>query len=83
MWGKPAWNRGKKFPGTGFSGESNPQAKTYVILTPAGETHQSSCLKPYCSLHGLDYACMKKVSQGKNKQHRGYTIVSKQGKECR
>lgn len=26
---------------------------------------------------------MKKVSQGKNKQHRGYTIVSKQGKECR
>jgi len=83
MWGKPPWNKGKKFPGAGLFGESNPQAKIYVILTPTGETHQSSCLKTYCSLHGLDYACMKKVSQGKNKQHRGYKIVSKQGKESR
>ena len=83
MWGKPAWNKGRKFPGTGFFGASNPRAKTNEIQTPTGETHQSSCLKTYCELHGLDYACMKKVSQGKNKQHRGYTIVSKQGKECR
>jgi len=83
MWGKTPWNKGKKLPNTGLSGERNPQAKIYVILTPTGETHESSCLKTYCSLHGLDYGCMKKVSQGKNKQHRGYTIVSKQGKECR
>lgn len=27
----------------------------------------------------LDYGCMKKVSQGKNKQHRGYTILRKEG----
>lgn len=83
MWGKDPWNKGKRFPGTGLAGEKNPSAKTYVILTPTGETHQIDCLKTYCSKHGLDYHCMKKVSQGKNKQHRGYTIASKQGKESR
>lgn len=81
MWGKSGWNKGKKFPGTGKSGASNPQAKTYEICLPSGEVEETNCLKTYCESHNLDYKCMKKVSQGKNKQHRGYTILSKKGKE--
>lgn len=81
MWGKVPSSKGKKFLGTGKSGSSNSQAKTYQICLPSGEIEQTDCLKTYCDTHGLDYHCMKKVSQGKNKQHRGYTILTKQGKE--
>lgn len=79
MFGKVSVRRGKKFPGTGKSGESNPAAKEYNILTPNGDELKTKCLKTFCDEHNLNYGCMKKVSQGKNKQHRGYTIIGKEG----
>ncbi len=79
MFGKEAWNKNKKFPGTGKSGKENPSAKKYIICTPTGEQIFVECLKTFCDENNLNYACMKKVSEGKNKQHRGYTILRKGG----
>jgi hypothetical protein len=79
MFGKDSWNKNKKFPGTGKSGKDNPAAKKYTILTPLGEQIMVECLKTFCDEKQLNYGCMKKVSQGKNKQHKGYTILGKEG----
>lgn len=81
MWGKQSWNKGKKLPGTGKRGAENPMAKTFVISSPTGKIEKTNCLKEYCDTNALNYSCMIKVSQGKNKQHRGYTILTKQEKE--
>lgn len=79
MYGKEPWNKNKKFPGTGKSGKDNPAAKKFTIISPIGEIIMIECLKTFCEEKQLDYGCMKKVSQGKNKQHRGYTILRKEG----
>lgn len=83
MYGREPWNKGKKYPGSGRSGSLNSQAKQFTILTPTGEVDITNCLKTYCEAHSLTYACMVKVSQGKNKQHRGYMIMEKGGIACR
>jgi hypothetical protein len=79
MFGKIPSNKGKKFPGTGKSGKNNPSAKKFTIITPKGEYVNIECLKTYCDEMNLTYGCMKKVAQGKNKQHRGYSILRKEG----
>ena len=79
MYGKIPFNKGKKFPGTGKSGKDNPASKKFVIKTPKGEYVNIECLKTYCDKMNLSYGCMKKVAQGKNKQHRGYYIIGKEG----
>jgi hypothetical protein len=79
MYGIEPWNKGKKFPGTGKSGKDNPSSKKYIVLCPTGEEIMIECLKTFCDDNNLDYGCMKKVSQGKNKQHRGFTILRKEG----
>lgn len=78
MFGKESSRKGKKFPGTGKFGKDNPAAKKYTILNPHGVEIVIDCLKTFCNENNLDYGCMKKVSQGKNKQHRGYTILKKE-----
>lgn len=79
MYNKEPWNKNKKFPGTGKKGSDNPSAKKYTILTPSGSTIVTKCLKTFCEENSLNYMCMKKVSQGKNKQHNGYYILRKEG----
>lgn len=79
MYGKEPWNKNKKFPGTGKLGKENPSAKKFIILCPSGEKIVIECLKTFCDEKQLNYECMKKVSQGKNKQHRGYIILGKEG----
>jgi hypothetical protein len=83
MWGKTPASKGKKFPGTGKSGSKNSQAKVFTIRRPTGEIDVTDCLRTYCETANLSYACMVQVSRGKNKQHRGYTIMEKRGKACR
>lgn len=78
MFGKESIRKGKKFPGTGKFGKNNPAAKKYTILNPHGVEIVIDCLKTFCDDNNLDYGCMKKVSQGKNKQHRGYIILKKE-----
>ena len=74
MYGKEPYNKGKKYPGTGLSGAKNPAAGIYLITKPDKSTEQIECLREYCNLNNLTYACMLRVVQGKNKQHRGYTV---------
>lgn len=79
MWGKTPYNKGKKYPGTGKSGARNPRAKEMDIICPNGTIITTPCLKTFCNENGLDYGCMKQVSRGNNKQHRGYMIFRKEG----
>ena len=59
-------------------GKDNPSSKKYTISNPHGVEIVIDCLKTFCVDHNLNYDCMKKVSQGKNKQHRGYIIIKKE-----
>lgn len=69
--------KGKKRPECAMKGINNPMAKTFVIKSPTGDEIIVDDLKDFCHNNDLSYACMIQVSCGKNKQHKGYTIINK------
>jgi len=52
---------------------SKQNSKNWLIFTPQNKTIQIKNLRIFCDDNNLDYACMKKVSQGKVKKHRGHS----------
>jgi len=48
-----AWNKGRKFPGTGKAGEKNPMAKQYRVWFPDGTETVIQCLSLFCKNNGL------------------------------
>lgn len=68
---------GKKRPKCSQPGKNNPMAILVEIKCPDGNVVEIECLKSFCQKYELSYASMLQVSCGKNKQHRGYTILKK------
>lgn len=80
MWGKKSWNNGTTYTNEKLKGSKNGIAITVVLQDRFGNNFSFPCLKEACNALNLDYACMSQVSRGNNKQHRGYTMVSKTSK---
>lgn len=80
MYNKKPWNYGKKLPENGLKGKTNPMAKTFIIYDDRGNKHITECLKTFCDENNISYDCMKQVSRGKSKQHKGFTIKQKEGR---
>lgn len=70
-----AWNKGRKFPGTGMSGEKNPMAKCYRVWFPDGTEQTIKCLSNFCKEHGLTYRNACGVIEGKQKHHKGFRFA--------
>lgn len=50
--------------------------RTFVVISPTGETITHSGIKEFCKIHKLDYTCFNNVLKGKQKYHNGWTIPS-------
>lgn len=77
MWGKRSWNNGKTYKNEKLKGSKNGTAITVILQDQTGKTFSFPCLKEACAALNLNYACMLQVSRGKNKQHKGYIMISK------
>lgn len=77
MWGKNSWNKGKKYSNDKVKGQNNGASIAVTLQNDNGDIYSFPTLKEACQTLNLDYACMLQVSRGKNKQHKGYKIVSK------
>lgn len=77
MWGKKSWNNGKTYENNKLKGSKNGTSITVTLQNQFGEISIFPCLKEACEKLNLNYKCMLQVSRGKNKQHKGYIIISK------
>jgi len=60
------------------SGQNNPNANTYEVISPAGNVHiVKGGLRKFCKENGLSIAIMSAMANGKDKRsdHNGWTII--------
>lgn len=56
-------------------GKSNPNAKTYVAISPTNETYSiTGELQKFCKEHQLEITCVFNVIKGRQKRHKGWDI---------
>jgi group I intron endonuclease len=72
---KVAWNKGKKLPGTGMTGEKNPMARHYKVWYPDGSETVIFCLSSFCKEQGLTYRNAIGVIEGKQSHHKGFRFA--------
>ncbi len=53
-------------------GENHPLSKEYIITDVDGNTSNIKGLRKFCSDNNLDHCAMRRVAQGKQKQHKGW-----------
>ena len=63
--GAPAWNKGK----------SIDSKYVYKLLSPDGEIVVTKNLSYTCKENGLNETCMRRLMNGKQKQHKGWTFL--------
>lgn len=69
------WNKGRKFPGTGLSGEKNPMAKKYMVFYPCGKQEIINCLETFCRNNKLTSRNVHYVLKGKQKHHKNFKFA--------
>lgn len=70
-----AWNKGRKFPGTGMTGDKHPMSKHYRVWFPDGTEITIYCLSSFCKKNSLTYRCACGVLEGKQKHHKGFRFA--------
>lgn len=63
---------GDNHPMFGIRGENHCLSKSFVIIYPDGYIKNIKGLKNFCKINNLDSSAMRKVAQGKQKQHKGF-----------
>lgn len=66
--GKPAWN----------NGVSIPSKYVYQFKNPTGKTIITRSISNLCRENNLNKTCMFRLTDGKQKQHKGWIFLSKQ-----
>lgn len=79
MFGKEPWNKGKKLPGSGMLGSSNPAASSYKIVDKFGQMYYTDCLASFCreNINKPQPRNMRKVASGELKRHKIFVKVEK------
>ena len=70
-----AWNKGKKFPGSGMVGAKNPNSKNYKVFFPDGKIKTIKSLKTFCESNNLTYRNALYVLEGKQKHHKNFRFA--------
>jgi len=65
-------SKGGNHPMYGVKGENHPLSKEYIITDVDGNTSNIKGLRKFCSDNNLDHCAMRRVAQGKQKQHKGW-----------
>jgi hypothetical protein len=65
--GASAWNKGK----------SIDSKYVYKLLSPEGNIVVTTSLSYTCKENGLNVACMRRLMNGKQKQHKGWTFLER------
>jgi hypothetical protein len=65
--GTVAWNKGI----------SVPSKYVYTIKSPDGEIITTRSIKDFCNKNNLSVTCMFRLMNGKQKQHKGWTFLTK------
>jgi hypothetical protein len=74
--GKPTWIKGKKHKEETKSKMSDSHCKKiYTIISPSGDIFIVKNLNDFSIKNGLDSSSMYKVSRGKNKTYKGWSVT--------
>ena len=65
--GTVAWNKGI----------SIPSKYVYTIKSPSGEIIKTRSIKDFCKKNNLNPCCIFRLMNGKQKQHKGWTFLTK------
>lgn len=58
-------------------GAANKLAKTYIVRLPDGSERRVHGLNQFCKEHGLSTQSMLQILQGRQKSHRGYSLLAR------
>jgi group I intron endonuclease len=58
-------------------GAESPKAKSYLVRMPSGEEIRVKGMNQFCKEHGLSFNLMLAVLYGKQRHHKGYSLLAR------